>query len=81
MIAPDLKARVFDERMELGMSQAEMAAHMGVSVDVVRNLEATGNRPRWANARKVATFFKTTPNKLWPVVEDAEHEPVKEQAA
>lgn len=63
----DMKAKVFADRMERGFSQQEMADLIGVSVDVVRNLEVTGRRPRWANARKVAEFYDEPIVELWPL--------------
>lgn len=61
-----MRDRLITDRMNRGLSQQGMADLIGVSVDVIRSLEATGNRPRWANARKVAEFYGTTVVSLWP---------------
>ena len=66
-----MKTKVFNDRMHRGISQQEMADLIGVSVDVIRNLEATGNRPRWANARKIAEFYGMTILECWPLDHDA----------
>jgi DNA-binding XRE family transcriptional regulator len=60
-----------------GKSVEEFAAEVGVTPDVIRNIEATGNRPRPANALKVASHFRLTPDEFWPV----DREPSSEAAA
>lgn len=52
-----------------GKSIDNFASAVGVSPDVIRNLEATGNRPRPGNAIKVASFFGLTPDEMWPPIE------------
>lgn len=59
--------RMLIDRHERGLSQQEMADLIGVSVDVVRNLEATGNRPRFVNARRIADHFGCKVIDLWPL--------------
>lgn len=49
----------------LGMSVEKFAEKVGVTPDVIRNLEATGNRPRPENAVKVARFFDLTPDEMF----------------
>lgn len=61
-----MKDRVYADRMARGLSQEEMAELVGVTVNVIRNLEATGNRPHWRNARKFAAFYGETVGELWP---------------
>lgn len=54
------------DRINRGLSQHAFAALLGVSVDVVRNLEETGNRPQPANARKIAEFYGRVVTDMWP---------------
>lgn len=54
------------DRINRGLSQLELADRIGVSVDVVRNVEETGNRPRPANALAIANFYECTVLELWP---------------
>jgi ribosome-binding protein aMBF1 (putative translation factor) len=61
-----MKVDIYADRVNRGLSQEQLAAEIGVSVDVVRNLEATGNRPRPSNALAVATFYGTTVTDMWP---------------
>jgi len=55
------------DRVNRGLSQQALADAVGVSVDVIRNLEDTGNRPHPANALKVAVFYGLSVAELWPV--------------
>lgn len=48
-----------------------MAEQVGVTVDVIRNLEKNGRQPTYENARKVAAFHETTLADLWPLERDA----------
>lgn len=48
-----------------GMSIEAFAKRVGVTPDVIRNLEVTGNRPRPKNAVKVARHFGFTPDEMW----------------
>ncbi len=68
----DVRVRVISDRMNRGASQQELADLIGVSIDVVRNLEATGNRPRWSNAKRVADFYGLRVTDFWPLDEQAE---------
>lgn len=62
----DVKVDVRNHRVNVvGKSVEELAAEIGVTPDVIRNLEATGNRPRPANAIKVANHFDLTPDEMW----------------
>lgn len=55
------------DRINRGLSQQELADKIGVSVDVIRNVEETGNRPRPANALAIARFYDSDVVDLWPV--------------
>lgn len=59
------------ERLERGLSQEEIAAEIGVSVDVYRNAERTGRRPHPGNARKFAVYFERRVTDIWPVDTEA----------
>lgn len=61
-----MKVDIYTDRLERGLSQEGLAEEIGVSVDVVRNLEATGRRPRPANALRVAAFYGETVTAMWP---------------
>lgn len=58
------------DRLNRGLSQQALADEIGVSVDVIRNIEA-GNRPRPGNALKVAQFYGRTVIDMWPVSAEA----------
>lgn len=49
----------------LGLSVEKFAAEVGVTPDVIRNVERTGNRPMPANAVKLARYFDLTPDLMW----------------
>jgi transcriptional regulator with XRE-family HTH domain len=48
-----------------GLSIEAFARELGVTPDVVRNLEKTGRRPHPQNAVKVAKYFELTPDEMW----------------
>jgi transcriptional regulator with XRE-family HTH domain len=50
-----------------GLSIEAFAAKVGVTPDVIRNLEATRNRPRPGNAVAVAKYFGLTPDEMWGI--------------
>lgn len=52
-------------RLDHGWSQKRLAAEIGVSVDVIRNIEKTGARPQPANALKVAEYFDCKPSDMF----------------
>lgn len=54
------------DRENRGLSQEKMAAEIGVSVDVVRSIEA-GGIPMPANRFKVAAFYGKKVAEVWPL--------------
>lgn len=60
-----MRVDIQEDRLNRGLSQQELADEIGVSVDVIRALENTGNRPRPANALLVASFYGTTVTEMW----------------
>ena len=56
----------------VGMSIEDFADEVGVTPDVIRNLEKTGNRPQPGNAIKVARYFELVPDEMWPKSTDAQ---------
>lgn len=67
-----MKVDVRHHRLNVrGLSVEGFAAEVGVSPDVIRNLEETGNRPRPENATKVARYFGMPTEELWPLDERA----------
>lgn len=62
-----MKVNVRHHRLNVrGLSVKAFAAEVGVTEDVIRNLEETGNRPQPQNAVKVARYFGTTTEEMWP---------------
>jgi ribosome-binding protein aMBF1 (putative translation factor) len=57
---------VVADRVNRGLSQQQLADEIGVSVDVIRNVERTGKRPRPANALRVATHYGLMVTEMWP---------------
>lgn len=62
-----MKINVYENRINRGLSQQQLADEIGVSVDVIRNLEESGARPRPANAAAVAKHYGLTVMEMWPV--------------
>jgi transcriptional regulator with XRE-family HTH domain len=62
-----MKIDVYTRRINEGMSQQQLADQIGVSVDVIRNLEANGSRPRLDNARLVAQHYGISVAEMWPI--------------
>jgi transcriptional regulator with XRE-family HTH domain len=61
-----MKVDIRDVRVnQKGLSVEDFAAEIGVTPDVIRNLELTGNRPRPGNALRIATHFNLTPDEMW----------------
>ena len=48
-----------------GLSIEASAEKAGGPADVTRNAETTGNRPRPANAVKLAKYFELTPDEMF----------------
>lgn len=67
-----MKERLLVDRTNRGLSQQGMADLIGVGVDVIRGIEATGKRPRLANALTIAGFYDLTVVEAWPIEDDAE---------
>jgi DNA-binding XRE family transcriptional regulator len=66
-----MKVDIRNHRVNVvGKSVEAFAAEIGVSPDVIRNLELTGNRPRPENAIAVARYFDKAPDDLWPINDD-----------
>jgi ribosome-binding protein aMBF1 (putative translation factor) len=61
-----MKVDVYVDRINRGLSRAALADEMGVSEDVIRQLEKTGRRPHPSNALKVAEHYKLTVLEMWP---------------
>ena len=58
------------ERLDRGLSQAAIAAEIGIATSVWGRLE-NGNSVSPANALKVATFFGRTVTDIWPIDPEA----------
>lgn len=61
-----MKVDIYTDRINRGLSRAALAAEIGVSDDVVRQLEKTGRRPQPANALKIAAHYGLTVLEMWP---------------
>lgn len=66
-----MNVNVREDRLNRGLSQQQLADVIGVSVDVIRNIEATGARPRPDNARAVAAHYGSTVTEMWPIEREA----------
>lgn len=66
-----MKVDIHTDRINRGLSQQQLADQIGVSVDVIRNLEDSGARPRPANARAVAAFYSLSVTDMWPLAREA----------
>jgi transcriptional regulator with XRE-family HTH domain len=76
-----VKINVRHHRLNVvGLSIEDFACKVGVTPDVIRNLEETGNRPRPANAVKVARYFEMEPDEMWSTEAQVE-DPTSEAAA
>jgi ribosome-binding protein aMBF1 (putative translation factor) len=61
-----MKVDVRHHRLNVeGLSIDAFAVKVGVTADVIRNVETTGNRPRPANAVKLAKYFELTPDEMF----------------
>lgn len=65
-----MKVDIYADRINRGLSRAALAAELGVSEDVIRQLEKTGRRPQPANALKIATHYGATVLEMWPDVDE-----------
>ena len=60
-------------REKAGISQEELAAHVGVSVTSISNIERGANYPSFENFIKILNFIKASPNSvLLEVVDEAQ---------
>lgn len=66
-----MKVDVRAYRLNRGWTAKRLADEIGVTVDVVRNLEERGGRPRPDNAFKVAKHFHLTVADMWPETSEA----------
>jgi transcriptional regulator with XRE-family HTH domain len=54
------------ERINRGMSRADLAGVLGISAEAVRNIEL-GARPRPRTAKKIADLYGVKVTDLWPI--------------
>lgn len=66
-----LAVDIYSDRINRGLSQAALAAEIGVSEDVIRQVEKTGRRPQPTNALKIASHYGRTVLEVWPEPEVA----------
>ena len=63
------KIQLFREKA--GVSQEELAAHVGVSVTSISNIERGANYPSFENFIKILNFIKASPNAVLTEIVDA----------
>lgn len=61
--------RLLNERRNLGITQAQMAARIGVTRRVYQGAETGGHEPRGENAVAFARYFECAVTDLWPLDE------------
>lgn len=54
------------ERLNRGLSRAELGARVGLSREGVRRIEQ-GNQPQAATAKRIADFYGVRVTDIWPV--------------
>lgn len=70
--ATTTRRRLLNERRNLGLSQAQMAAHIGVTRRVYQGAETGKHEPLGENALAFARYFDCAVTDLWPIDEHAE---------
>jgi transcriptional regulator with XRE-family HTH domain len=60
-------------REKAGISQDELAAHVGVSVTSISNIERGANYPSFENFIKILNYIKASPNQvMFDIVDNAQ---------
>ena len=60
-------------REKAGVSQDELAAHVGVSVTSISNIERGANYPSFENFIKILNYIKASPNQvMFDIVDNAQ---------
>lgn len=60
-----------ERRVNLGMSQAELALHCEVATETIRKVE-DGHRPTPRIGKRIADFYGLVYTDLWPIAVDTE---------
>lgn len=64
MVDERLGKRIQDFREKAGVSQEELASHLGISVTSVSNIERGANYPSFENFIKILNYIKASPNQV-----------------